>query len=58
MPWLEKGGLEKNETRQQQYLGVSSPGSWDWAEPAGGKVLRTVRLPSESEVVGVAYMTV
>lgn len=34
------------------------PGSWDGAGPVGGKVLRTVRLPSASEGVGVGYITV
>lgn len=34
------------------------PGSCDWPCPEGGKVLRTVRLPSPSDCVGVAYMTV
>lgn len=34
------------------------PGSCDWACPVVGKVLRTVRLPSPIEDVGVAYITV
>lgn len=50
--------LKKVVKKRISQFGSFSPGSWDWPEPPGGKVLRTVRLPSESEDVGVAYMTV
>lgn len=41
-----------------QLIYTHPPGSCDWAWPEGGKVLRTVRLPSPRDGVGVAYMTV